>query len=101
MSLSCRWSFRYLTAGESIHYLAATDLLAGTLVTDLSATEVAAQPADRGRVLGREVTETRCRQLVEWGNLVQSIRNARVSSRHRSLRATDRAQPQPSRVSGR
>ena len=43
--------FRYLTAEESADYLAVMDLFAGTLLTDLSATEVAAQLADRGRVL--------------------------------------------------
>jgi hypothetical protein len=72
--------FRYLTADESTDYLAVMDLFAGTLLTDLSATEVTAQLADRGRVLERDVAEARCRQLVEWGNLVPSIRDARVSS---------------------
>jgi uncharacterized protein (TIGR02677 family) len=91
--------FRYLTAEESTDYLAVMDLFAATLLTDLSATEVAAQLADRGRVLEREVAEARCRQLVEWGNLVPSIRDARVSSVAEYIRS--RSRYQVSKLGGR
>jgi uncharacterized protein (TIGR02677 family) len=91
--------FRYLTAEESDDYLAVMDLFAATLLTDLSATEVAAQLADRGRVLERDVAEARCRQLVEWGNLVPSIRDARVSSVAEYIRS--RSRYQVSKLGGR
>jgi uncharacterized protein (TIGR02677 family) len=84
--------FRYLTADESTDYLAVMGLFVGTLLTDLSATEVTAQLADRGRVLERDVAEARCRQLVEWGNLVPSIRDARVSSVAEYIRSRSRYQ---------
>jgi uncharacterized protein (TIGR02677 family) len=91
--------FRYLTADESTDYLAVMDLFAGTLLTDLSATEVVAQLADRGRVLERDVAEARCRQLVAWGNLVPSIRDARVSSVAEYIRS--RSRYQVSKLGGR
>jgi uncharacterized protein DUF2397 len=82
--------FRYLTAEESSDYLAVMELFAATLLTDLSATEVAVQLSDRGRVLERDIVEARCRQLVEWGNLVPSIRDARVSSVAEYIRSRSR-----------
>lgn len=62
--------FRYLTADESGDYLAIMDLFASTLLTDLSAVDVAGQLADRGRPIERDTAEARCKQLVDWGNLV-------------------------------
>ncbi len=91
--------FRYLTADESGDYLAVMDLFAATLLTDLSAAEVATQLADRGRTLERDTVEARCRQLVEWGNLVPSIRDARVSSVAEYLRS--RSRYQVSKLGGR
>ncbi len=91
--------FRYLTADESGDYLAIMDLFAGTLLTDLSAAEVAAQLADRGRTLERDTVEARCRQLVDWGNLVPSIRDARVSSVAEYIRS--RSRYQVSKLGGR
>jgi uncharacterized protein (TIGR02677 family) len=91
--------FRYLTADESGDYLAVMDLFAATLLTDLSATEVAAQLADRGRALERDTVEARCRQLVEWGNLVPSVRDARVSSVAEYIRS--RSRYQVSKLGGR
>jgi uncharacterized protein (TIGR02677 family) len=91
--------FRYLTADESGDYLAVMDLFAGTLLTDLSGTEVAAQLTDRGRVLERDTVEARCRQLVEWGNLVPSIRDARVTSVAEYIRS--RSRYQVSKLGGR
>jgi uncharacterized protein (TIGR02677 family) len=91
--------FRYLTAEESSDYLAVMELFAATLLTDLSATEVAVQLSDRGRVLERDIVEARCRQLVEWGNLVPSIRDARVSSVAEYIRS--RSRYQVSKLGGR
>ena len=77
---SRRGLFQYLTVEESADYLAIMDLFSATLLTDLSATEVAAQLAERGLNLPRDTVESRCRQLVDWGNLVHSIRDARVAT---------------------
>ncbi len=59
--------FRYLTADESADYLAIMDLFSATLLTDLSAAEVATQLAERGLAIGRDIVEARCRQLVDLG----------------------------------
>jgi len=48
-------------------------LFTDTLLTDLSAAEVAAQLAERGVELSGDEVETRCRQLEGWGNLVRSV----------------------------
>ena len=72
--------FRYLTADESADYLAIMDLFSATLLTDLSAAEVAAELAERGLTIDRDIAEARCRQHVAWGNLVPSLRDARVST---------------------
>lgn len=91
--------FRYLTADEAADYLAIMELFAGTLLTDLSAPEVVAQLADRGRPIERDTAEARCRQLVEWGNLVPSIRDARVSTVAEYIRS--RSRYQVSKLGGR
>jgi uncharacterized protein (TIGR02677 family) len=91
--------FRYLSADESGDYLAIMDLFAATLLTDLSAAEVAAQLIDRGRTLERDTVEARCRQLEVWGNLVPSIRDARVSSVAEYIRS--RSRYQVSKLGGR
>jgi hypothetical protein len=72
--------FRYLTAEESTDYLAIMDLFSATLLTDLSAGEAAGQLAEHGVSLSRDTAENRCRQLAAWGNLVPSIRDARVAT---------------------
>ena len=61
---SRRGLFQYLTVEESADYLAIMDLFSATLLTDLSAAEVAAQLAERGLNLPRDTVEARCRQLV-------------------------------------
>ena len=72
--------FRYLTADESADYLAIVDLFSATLLTDLSAAEVASELVERGLAMDRDIAEVRCRQLVIWGNLVPTLRDARVST---------------------
>lgn len=91
--------FRYLTAEECADYLAIMDLFSATLLTDLSATEVTAQLAERGLNLDRETVEARCRQLVAWGNLVPSLRDARVATVAEYIRS--RSRYQVSKLGGR
>ena len=96
---SRRGLFQYLTVEESADYLAIMDLFSATLLTDLSATEVAAQLAERGLNLPRDTVEARCRQLVGWGNLVHSIRDARVATVAEYIRS--RSRYQVSKLGGR
>ncbi len=91
--------FRYLTAEESGEYLAILDLFTATLLADLSAGEVAEQLAAREIPINRDTAEARCRQLVAWGNLVPSIRDARVSTVVDYLRS--RSRYQVSKLGGR
>ncbi len=91
--------FRYLTADETADYLAIMDLFSATLLTDLSAAEVATQLAERGLAIGRDVAEARCRQLVTWGNLVPSVRDAKVSTVAEYIRS--RSRYQVSKLGGR
>ena len=91
--------FRYLTAEESADYLAVMDMFSATLLTDLSAEEVAGQLAERGFSLSRDTAETRCRQLADWGNLVPSIRDARVATVAEYIRS--RSRYQVSKLGGR
>ncbi|GIF04604.1 DUF2397 domain-containing protein [Actinoplanes siamensis] len=91
--------FTYLTADAADDYIAIMRLFTGTLLTDLSAAEVAAQLRDRGIVLEPDVAEERCRQLVVWGNLVRAVRETRVptvAAYHRS-----RSRFQVSKLGGR
>ncbi|HEU5268052.1 MAG TPA: DUF2397 domain-containing protein, partial [Jatrophihabitans sp.] len=57
------------------------------------------QLAGRGHELDRDTAEARCRQLVNWGNLVPSIRDARVSTVADYLRS--RSRYQVSKLGGR
>src|ERR1017187_631008 len=91
--------FRYLTADESADYLAIMDLFSATLLTDLSASEVSAQLAERNRIIGRDTAEARCGQLVKWGNLAPSVRDAKVSTVAEYIRS--RSRYQVSKLGGR
>jgi uncharacterized protein (TIGR02677 family) len=91
--------FRYLTVEESADYLAIMDLFTATLLTDLSASEVASQLAERGVRLSRDTAEERCKSLVAWGNLVPSIRDARVATVAEYIRS--RSRYQVSKLGGR
>jgi uncharacterized protein (TIGR02677 family) len=91
--------FSYLTADVADEYLAIMRLFTGTLLADLSAAEVAIQLAEHGLVLDPDTVENRCRQLVDWGNLVRSVRETRVptvAAYHRS-----RSRYQVSKLGGR
>ena len=91
--------FRYLTVEDSPDYLAIMDLFAATLLTDLSAAEVTAQLADRRINLDRDTAEARCRQLVTWGNLLPSVRDAKVATVAEYIRS--RSRYQVSKLGGR
>lgn len=96
---SQRALFSYLTADAGDEYLAIMRLFTGTLLADLSAAEVAAQLAGHGLTLDADTAESRCQQLVEWGNLVRSVRETRVptvAAYHRS-----RSRYQVSKLGGR
>ena len=99
MDGSRRDLFRYLAAEESADYLAIMDMFSATLLTDLSAEEVAAQLAEHGVSLSRDMAETRCRQLADWGNLMPSIRDARVATVAEYIRS--RSRYQVSKLGGR
>lgn len=85
--------YRYVTAEKyAAEYLAIMRLFTSTMLTDLSAAEVAAQLADAGVVLSADEVESRCRQLEQWGNLVRSVRDARVATVADYLRSRSRFQ---------
>ncbi|WP_408637530.1 DUF2397 family protein [Nocardia terpenica] len=63
-----------------------------SLLADMSAATVAEQLAQTGVPLDSEVVEVRCRQLVRWGNLIPSLRDAKVSTVADYLRARSRYQ---------
>jgi uncharacterized protein (TIGR02677 family) len=84
--------FRYLTVEESADYLTIMDLFSATLLTDLSAAEVSAQLAERDVDLDRDTAEVRCKQLVIWGNLLPSVRDAKVATVAEYIRSRSRFQ---------
>ena len=92
MDGSRRDLFRYLTAEESADYLTIMDLFSATLLTDLSAAEVSAQLAERDVTLDRDTAEARCKQLVSWGNLMPSVRDAKVATVAEYIRSRSRFQ---------
>lgn len=79
--------FRYVTAELAGDYLAIVDEFAGTLLAELSPAEVAASVG-----LPVETVEDRCAQLVRWGNLVTSVRDARVATVADYLKSRSRYQ---------
>lgn len=84
--------YRYVTAENADDYLAIMRLFTSTLLADLSAAEVVAHLPDRDPALGLDDAEARCRQLEQWGNLVRSVRDARVASVADYLRSRSRFQ---------
>jgi uncharacterized protein (TIGR02677 family) len=85
--------YRYATAEKyAAEYLAIMRLFSSTILADLSAAEVAAQLATSGMVLSVDEVESRCRQLEIWGNLVRSVRDARVATVADYLRSRSRFQ---------
>ncbi|WP_409331870.1 TIGR02677 family protein [Trujillonella humicola] len=75
--------YRYVGGAEHTgDYLAIMRLFGSGLLIDLSAAELAErlaeQPGRAGPPLDVDTVEDRCDQLVRWGNLVRSVRDARV-----------------------
>jgi hypothetical protein len=92
IAASRRDLFRYLTVEESADYMTIMDLFSATLLTDLSAAEVSAQLAERDVDLDRDTAEARCKQLVSWGNLLPSVRDAKVATVAEYIRSRSRFQ---------
>lgn len=93
--------YRYVTTENAGEYIQLMRLLTGTLLTDLSAAEAhdALVRIDPDTALGIDDVESRCRQLESWGNLVRSVRDARVSTVNEWLRS--RSRYQVSKLGGR
>jgi len=75
--------YRYVGGAEHTDdYLAIMRLFGSGLLIDLSAAEIADRLAEQngpaGARLDSDTVEDRCDQLVRWGNLVRSVRDARV-----------------------
>ncbi|BBY60512.1 TIGR02677 family protein [Mycolicibacterium sarraceniae] len=84
--------FRYLSADERVDYIAIMTRFTSSLLADMSATTVAEQLRTVGYALDTDLVEARCKQLVRWGNLVPSLRDARVNTVADYLRARSRFQ---------
>ncbi len=93
--------YRYVTAENAAEYLQLMRLFTETLLNDLSAAEAheALLRTVPGTALSVEDIEHRCRQLVTWGNLVPSVRDARVATVSEWLRS--RSRYQASKLGGR
>ncbi|GAA1270980.1 hypothetical protein GCM10009677_24780 [Sphaerisporangium rubeum] len=92
--------YRYATADKCAHeYIALMRIFTDTLLTDLSAAEATALLAKAGVVMIADDVEQRCKQLEAWGNLVRSVRDARVSTVAELLRS--RSRYQVSKLGGR
>lgn len=93
--------YRYVTVENASEYLQLMRLFTGTLLTDLSAAEAhEALLRDAPAItLTVDDIEYRCRQLVSWGNLVPSVRDARVATVSEWLRS--RSRYQASKLGGR
>jgi uncharacterized protein (TIGR02677 family) len=84
--------YRYVTVENADDYIAIMRLFTSTMLADLSAAEVVRHLADGGVTLSVEDVEARCRKLEEWGNLVRSVRDARVATVADYLRSRSRFQ---------
>lgn len=91
--------YRYVTADNSAEYIELMRLFTDTLLADLSASEAVVKLAEVGVELPVAEVELRCRQLEEWGNLVRSMRDARVATVSEWLRS--RSRYQVSKLGGR
>ena len=91
--------YRYVIADNAADYLAIMGLFTSTMLADISAAEVVAHLADVGVALSVDDVEARCLQLEQWGNLVRSVRDARVATVADYLRSRSRFQA--SKLGGR
>lgn len=93
--------YRYVGADNASEYIELMRLFTGTLLTDLSAAEAheALLRVSPATTLTADDVENRCRQLEAWGNLVRSVRDARVATVNEWLRS--RSRYQVSKLGGR
>ncbi|KQS69264.1 DUF2397 domain-containing protein [Modestobacter sp. Leaf380] len=72
--------FRYVSDTEhTADYLAVMRLFSSGLLIDLSASEIAERLREQSGIhLDVDTVEDRCDSLVGWGNLIRSVRDARV-----------------------
>lgn len=93
--------YRYVTNPETrADYIALMRLFTTSLLTDLSASEAhAALEKDGYQGLSVMDVDARCKQLEQWGNLIRSVRDARVSTISEYLRS--KARYQVSKFGGR
>lgn len=93
--------YRYVTAENAAECLQLMRLFTETLLSDLSAAEAheALLRSMPGTAQSVDDIEHRCRQLVSWGNLVPSVRDARVATVSEWLRS--RSRYQASKLGGR
>lgn len=93
--------YRYVNAENAQEYISILRVFTGTLLTDLSAAEAheALLRADSMCTLSVDDIEARCKQLETWGNLVRSVRDARVATVNEWLRS--RSRYQVSKLGGR
>jgi uncharacterized protein (TIGR02677 family) len=93
--------YRYVTNPETRDgYIALMRLFTNSLLTDLSASEAHAALEKSGyQDLSVTDVEARCKQLEQWGNLIRSVRDARVSTISEYLRS--KARYQVSKFGGR
>ncbi|MEV0809101.1 TIGR02677 family protein [Micromonospora sp. NPDC050200] len=87
--------YTYLTVPERPTYLAIMRLFAGSLMTDLSAQEVADALNGNGEQLTVDTAADRLGRLVSWGNLLPSSHAVRVKSIAEYHRARSRYQLSP------
>ena len=73
--------YSYLTAGQSEQHVRIMRVLAGEVLTrQMSAAEISAKLSSDGYTVNEEDVEARCKQLVDWGNIIPSVRNYRVAT---------------------
>jgi uncharacterized protein (TIGR02677 family) len=84
--------YAYLVAPERAAYLAIMRVFTGTLLTDLSATEVTERLDQTGLDLPLETVADRLDKLSKWGNLLPSPRVVRAASIRDYHRARSRYQ---------
>jgi uncharacterized protein (TIGR02677 family) len=86
--------YRHAAVENAGEYVTLMRLFTRTLLTDLSAAEAheTLMRLDPATTLSVDDVENRCRQLEQWGNLVRSVRDARVATVSEWLRSRSRYQ---------
>ncbi|MFF4424769.1 DUF2397 domain-containing protein [Streptomyces sp. NPDC001549] len=89
--------YRYLTADNALEYIAIMDVFCATLLADLTTSDTRAQLGRRDLPvhLPVDLVQDRCRQLVQWGNLMRSVHDPRVPTIAEYVHAQTRYQLTP------